>query len=134
VTGRTELSVRILLVALAATVAVWGVRELGVARDLAEAERLAEGSGGDVRRAEALIRDAAQHTDAGGPELLLGQLQLFARRPERAAATFAALARREPENVEAWRGVALALDRIDPAGASRARARVRELSPPVPAS
>jgi predicted Zn-dependent protease len=49
----------------------------------------------------------------------------------RAAAIFRALARDEPENLQAWALLARAAERYDPPLAATARSRIRALAPPV---
>jgi hypothetical protein len=59
-------------------------------------------------------------------------LSFFRAGNDRALALAREVTRREPANVNAWAIVAGMAVRLDPPLAVRARARIRELSPPVP--
>jgi Flp pilus assembly protein TadD len=66
------------------------------------------------------------------PDLFEGVLLAREGNPRGAVAALRRAVAAEPENVEAWALLASAAARLDPALAARARARVRELAPPVP--
>jgi hypothetical protein len=83
-------------------------------------------------RGEVLVRRAERLNPDTRPELSRGVLQLHSGHPAAAERTFLAVARAEPENVDAWGIIAQTLGRYDPALAARARSRVRALAPPVP--
>lgn len=80
--------------------------------------------------ARAALRAARSHTLSGEPRILEAQLLLFAGRPDEALAVVLPLARREPENLVAWRAVAAAArQRGDLDLQARARARLAALDP-----
>jgi hypothetical protein len=79
--------------------------------------------------AEEILRDIAGRTPSSEPELILARATLFDSRPREAAALLRDVVEREPENHEGWSLLAIALERIDPSAARRARARALELSP-----
>jgi predicted Zn-dependent protease len=85
-------------------------------------ERLAE--------AESVLRDVAERTPSAEPELKLARGLLFGDRRADAARLLREVTAREPENLEGWSLLAIALEPVDPVGAERARARARDLSPP----
>jgi hypothetical protein len=66
------------------------------------------------------------------PRVDVGVLEVRARQYRAAGADFAAVARREPENAQAWALLAFAAQRYDSGLAAKARARARALEPPVP--
>jgi predicted Zn-dependent protease len=126
--------VAVLLVSLAA--AAWlasaypGTRAEEQAREI----RAAPGrplTPGQVARSIELLEDARRARPDGEVVVKLAGLELTAGRPDRAAELLRPLVREEPENVPAWAALALALGRSDPAAAREARARQRELAPPV---
>jgi hypothetical protein len=127
---------RLLLAAVACAaivpLAIW----LSATLDQERAEPLLELRGPDyserLDRAERLLRRAARHTPSAEPELKLARALVFGSQDRRAAAVLEPVTRREPENYDAWTLLAIALERSDPAASRRARARARELSPPVP--
>lgn len=86
-----------------------------------EGKRLAERAG-DFRR-------AARDSPDTEPTLLLGSLYYLAGRREAAIAQYLAVLRREPENLVAWRSLALAAKGLDPSLRARAITRMRALSP-----
>ena len=87
--------------------------------DLAHAERIAP-------RARRLNPDVRVDES-------LGVLQLRTGVRPAAVATFERLTRREPRNAELWAALAQAAQGYDDVLATRARARVRALAPPVSA-
>ena len=84
-----------------------------------------------LERARPILEKAATRTPSTDPELLLVQAYLFGSQFDRAAPLLRKLSRTEPDNVEVWSLLAIATERSDPGEAARARARARELSPPV---
>jgi predicted Zn-dependent protease len=93
------------------------------------AERL--GHHGERTRSEGDLRRAASLTPDKSPTLT--RAKLLARRGRRgeAVALVLGLTRDEPENAEYWAALAQLAARDRPALAARARARLRELVPPV---
>ena len=80
--------------------------------------------------ARAALRAARSHTLSGEPRILEAQLLLFAGRPDQALAGVLPLARREPENLVAWRAVAAAArQRGDLELQAQARERLLALDP-----
>lgn len=80
--------------------------------------------------ARAALRAARAHTLSGEPRILEAQLLVFAGRPDEALAVVLPLARREPENLLAWRTVAAAArQRGDLGLQEQARARLVALDP-----
>lgn len=124
------------LVALAAVaIAVWlGVQAVGASGD-AEVTRITLSektpSAQQLRHAERLIDRMERWNPDKRPRQLRGLLAYRAGDPRRAAAIFLRIARDEPENLQAWALLSRAADRYDPSLAARARARLRELAPPV---
>jgi hypothetical protein len=127
------IALRILLALVACLaivpVAIW--HSATVDQEWAEHSLGLEGPRFSDRRvaAERVLRDVAERTPSARPELMLGRAALFDSRPREAAALAREVTAREPENQEAWALLAIALERIDPAGAREARARARGLSP-----
>jgi hypothetical protein len=133
-----SLLTRAVLALVCVACAVWLFTGLAPVRDQAEAIKLVSGaskpSPATVDRADALLRDAAASTASREPLLRRAELFLFAGRNAEAAFDALAVVREEPENVEGWTVVAHAAGDDDPALAARARARIRVLSPRVPAA
>jgi cytochrome c-type biogenesis protein CcmH/NrfG len=125
------IAVRVFLVAVAALAGLWLVQSLGPVRDQKAGLAAVTGKDG-VDRAYRLLEDAAAHTRSTAPELNLAQLDAFTKQPARAIPRLRAVVAREPKNYEAWVLLAQTARTVDPALAARARARARELSPPVP--
>jgi predicted Zn-dependent protease len=130
-------AVRALVIAVAALAGLWFVQGLGPVRD--QKAGLAAVTTNDGRtpqeraaRGYRLLEDAAAHTRSTAPELNLAQLDAFTKQPARAIPRLRAVVAREPKNYEAWVLLAQTARTVDPALAARARARARELSPPVP--
>ena len=88
-----------------------------------------------VSRAVRLFERSRRFNPDTRPVLLEAGLLLFidARRP-RALHLVRDVLRREPDNLYAWNLLAQGPGGTDPALVARAKARVRELSPPVPAA
>ena len=87
----------------------------------------------DVERAERLERTAGRLTPGERRVLLLANVRLRGGDAPGALALAKGAVRREPDNAEAWLGLARAAREADPALARTARQRLRELVPPVPA-
>jgi hypothetical protein len=126
------IAVRVLLVAVAALAGLWLVQSLSPVRDQKAGLAAVRAKDG-VDRAYRLLEDAAAGTRSTAPELNLAQLDAFTKQPARAIPRLRAVVAREPENYEAWVLLAQTARTADPALSARARARARELSPPVPA-
>ena len=124
------------LVAVAAlAVAAWlGVQAVGAHGD-AEVTRVTLSERTPTlqerRRAARLIGRMERWNPDRRPEQLRGLLAYRAGDLRRATAIFGRVAREEPENLQAWAQLARAAERYDPSLAARARARARELAPPV---
>jgi predicted Zn-dependent protease len=82
-------------------------------------------------RALELIDRMERLTPDRRPQQLRGLVAYRAGDMRRAAAIFHGLTRAEPENLQAWALLARAAERYDPSLAAKARARARELAPPV---
>jgi Flp pilus assembly protein TadD len=87
----------------------------------------------DLRRAAALERTAGRLTPGERRVLLLANVRLRGGDAPGALALARGAVRREPENGEAWLGLARAAREADPALARTALQRLRELVPPVTA-
>ena len=120
---------RVALVLVAVGVAVWLASGLRAAHEESRAIALVRPHAGraDVARAESLLLSAAAHSPSTRPELRLAQLRAFERRPAAARGILEAIVRREPENADAWRLLALV---GRPPRAAEARRRALALSPP----
>jgi cytochrome c-type biogenesis protein CcmH/NrfG len=123
---------RAALVVGAVLVAVWFASALRPVRDERAAIAATQSRPPDFARAQRLFERAAAHSRSSDPDIRLAQLDAFRRRPEAAARRLRTLVRREPENLTAWLLLASTAESVDPALAAQARARARELSPPVP--
>jgi hypothetical protein len=103
--------------------------------DLAErGERLAalpDPTPAQVDEAADLLERARLLDPDTRPLLVEGRL-LVARGDDEGRAMLERAVEREPDNVVAWSVLALATHEADPARSREARARMRELSPPVP--
>ena len=91
-------------------------------------------TGASAREAARLLEDARFLNPDTRPVLAKGAL-LVARGGARVNEGMALLeeaVRKEPDNVVAWAVLASATRRLDPQRSREARARARELSPPVP--
>ena len=127
---------RVALVLLALAAAGWlasaypGTRDEERARDIRPAAGKAL-TPEQVARSIELLQDARRARPDGEVAVKLAGLELTAGRPERAAALLRPIVRAEPENLPAWTTLAIALGRTDPAAAREARARQRDLAPPV---
>jgi predicted Zn-dependent protease len=123
VTGRAAL----LLLALAALAFL--VPQALEERELRQGRALAADPS-RTDEARAALRAARAHTLSGEPRILEAQLLLFADRPGDALAVVLPLARREPDNLVAWRAVAAAArQRGDLELQAQARERLLALDP-----
>jgi len=131
--------VRALLVLLALLAGGWLVVQERAARAESELEAIAFDPGGAlgpaaVARAEDLLRADRRLNPDRRPDLYEAVVLGRAGRTREAIAVLRRAVAAEPENLEAWALLARAARTEDPALAARARARQRELAPPVPDS
>lgn len=120
---------RLALAALAAAALAFVLPQLAEERDLRRGRALAADPAA-TEQARAALRAARARTLSGEPRILEAQLLLFARRPGEALAVVLPLARREPENLLAWRTVAAAArERGDLTLQEQARERLVALDP-----
>ena len=129
--------VRVLLVLLALLAGGWLVVQERAARAESELEAIAFDPGGalgpeTVARAEDLLRADRRLNPDRRPDLYEAVVLGRAGRTREAIAVLRRTVAAEPENLEAWALLARAARTEDPALAARARARQRELAPPVP--
>jgi predicted Zn-dependent protease len=98
---------RIALLALASVALAFLVPQALEERDLRRGRALAPtpAAGEEARQA---LRAARRRSLTGEPRILEAQLLLFGGRPDDALAVVLPVARREPENLLAWRTVAAA--------------------------
>ena len=127
--------VRGLVALVAVAIAAWlGVQAVGAHGD-AEVTRITlseRAPGADQRRrAELLIERMERLNPDTRPRQLRGLVAYRAGDMARATAIFERIARDEPENLQAWALLSRAAERYDPSLAATARARMRELAPPV---
>jgi hypothetical protein len=131
------MAVRALIVLLALAAGGW----LGVQERAAHAEQELEAIAfdpgrtletGAVARAEDLLRADRRLNPDRRPDLYEAVVLGRAGRTPEAIAVLRRTVAAEPENLEAWALLARAARTEDPALAARARARQRELAPPVP--
>ena len=129
--------VRATLVAVALVAGAWlAVQERGAVAE-EELTRIAFDTEGRLdaaqRRRIAELLPAHRRLNADRrPDLIEAFLLLRDGRDREALAILRDTVRAEPDSVEAWALLARAASRTDPPLAARARARVRELAPPVP--
>ena len=129
--------VRVLLVLLALLAGGWLVVQERAARAENELEAIAFDPGGalapaTVARAEDLLRTDRRLNPDRRPDLYEAVVLGRANRTREAIAVLRRTVAAESENLEAWALLARAARTEDPALAARARARQRELAPPVP--
>lgn len=125
---------RALLLVAALAVGGWLLVQERAARAESELTHLAFATKGPVDAAHVrslLATDRRLNPDHRS-DLFEGVLLARDGRPGAAVAALRRAVAAEPENVEAWALLASAAARQDPALATRARARVRALAPPVP--
>ncbi len=128
----------VLIVLSLAAAGFLAVQERG-ARAAAAIERTALAPTGtpappQVEAARARLKTAQRWNPDTDPAVNLGVLEVRARQFRTAAATFATVTRREPENAQAWSLLSFAAAGYDSGLAATARARARALEPPVPAA
>jgi cytochrome c-type biogenesis protein CcmH/NrfG len=116
---------RALLLVVAVGAIAWLAIGLHAARLQARAETFQPGD--SVSERTDMLERAARLTPSTEPEVREAQILLEARRPGEAARVLREVARREPENREAWAGLVQILG----ARAEEARRRLAELVPPV---
>ena len=130
--------IRALIVGLALLAAGWLVVQERAAHAERELNAIAFGPGGTldeatVARAGDLLRADRRLNPDRRPDLYEAVVLGRAGRTREAIAVLRRAVAAEPENLEAWALLARAAGSEDPALAARARARQRELAPPVPA-
>ena len=77
---------------------------------------------------DAAVTTIAEECEGTSRLIGAGEVLLDQREPEHAATSFRIAADREPDNFSAWAGLALALQRDDPAGAAEAAKRAQALN------
>jgi predicted Zn-dependent protease len=116
---------RLAVVCCAAVAIVVLAGQLGVARDVARAERI---GASNVPEAQRLFQDAADRTSDTMPLVREAQLLMFARRPEDAVAVAQRATQEEPLNAGAWLVLAQAAEAAgDTQLEADARRRLSEL-------
>lgn len=98
---------RAALLALAAVALAFLIPQALEERDLRRGRALAP-SAEQGAAARTALRAARRHSLSGEPRILEAQLLLFGAKPDEALAVVLPVARREPENLLAWRTVAAA--------------------------
>ena len=131
--------IRALIVAAALLAGGWLAVQERAARAEVELQSIAFDPGGalgpeTVARAEDLLRADRLLNPGRRPDLYEAVVLGRAGRTPEAIAVLRRTVAAEPENLEAWALLARAARTEDPALAARARARQRELAPPVPDS
>jgi predicted Zn-dependent protease len=130
------MAVRLGLAALAIVVLAWlalSLRGLGLSERGERLTATPDATPAQVEEAEQALEDARFLNPDTRPLLAEGAL-LSARGGRRAREGVALIeraVRREPDNVVAWGVLAAATRELDPERSRQARARQRELSPPV---
>ena len=129
--------IRALIVVLALLAGGWLAVQERAAHAEKEIDKIAFGPGGTLRsgtvaRAEDLLRTDRRLNPDRRPDLYEAVVLGRAGRTREAIAVLRRTVAAEPENLEAWALLARAARTEDPALAARARARQRELAPPVP--
>jgi tetratricopeptide (TPR) repeat protein len=128
---------RALIVAVALLAAGWLAVQERAAQAESELESIAFSPGGAldaaaVDRAQDLLRADRRLNPDRRPDLYEAVVLGRAGRSREAMAVLRRAVAAEPDNLEAWALLARAAGSEDPALAARARARQRELAPPVP--
>jgi hypothetical protein len=129
--------IRVLIVMLALVAGGWLAVQERAAQAESELDAIAFGPGGalgpdSVARAEELLRADRRLNPDRRPDLYEAVVLGRAGRTREAIAVLRRTVAAEPENLEAWALLARAARAEEPALAARARARQRELAPPVP--
>jgi predicted Zn-dependent protease len=128
VAGRIALAAVALLALAYLTI---GLRNVVLAERGAELAALENPTDAEVAEAEDLLERARLLDPDTRPLLVEGGL-LAAQGRDEGLALIERAVEREPDNVLAWSVLAAATREADPARSRAARARMRELSPPVP--
>ena len=130
------MAIRTVICVLALAAAAFLVVEERGARAAADIQHSALASGvpkpGQVAAARKQLKPAERWNPDTDPRVDVGVLEIRASHFRAAAAEFAAVTRREPENAQAWALLSFAAARYDSGLAARALARERALEPPVP--
>jgi predicted Zn-dependent protease len=126
---------RVLVAVAAVVIAGWlGVQAVGAHGD-AEVTRITLSertpTAGQRARATQLIGRMERLNPDQRPEQLRGLVAYREGDLRRATAIFRGITRAEPENLQAWAQLARVAQDYDPSLAATARARARELAPPV---
>jgi Flp pilus assembly protein TadD len=129
--------IRVLIVVLALLAGGWLAVQERAAHAEGELNAIAFGPGGaldepTVARADDLLRADRRLNPDRRPDLYEAVVLGRAGRTKEAIAVLQRAVAAEPENLEAWALLARAAQTEQPALAARARARQRELAPPVP--
>jgi len=129
--------IRALIVVIALLAGGWLAVQERAARAESDLETIAFGPGGaldaaSVARAEDLLRTDRRLNPDRRPDLYEAVVLGRAGRTREAIGVLRRAVAAEPDNLEAWALLARAARTEDPALAARARARQRELAPPVP--
>lgn len=128
-------AVRVTLVALAIAAVAWLAGGIAASRSQDELRDLVSSTerptAADMAHADELRR-AAERTPGSRPALMEATLRLKGDDTAGARRVLEQVVRDEPGNGEAWLLLARATEAGDPARSQQARARVRELAPPVP--
>jgi predicted Zn-dependent protease len=128
VAGRIALAAVALLALAYLTI---GLRNVVLAERGERLAALLDPTAAQVDEAEDLLERARLLDPDTRPLLVEGTL-LAARQEPEGRALLERAVEREPDNVLAWSLLADAMREVDPARSREARARMRELSPPVP--
>jgi predicted Zn-dependent protease len=128
VAGRIALAAVALLALAYLTI---GLRNVVLAERGARLAALENPTDAEVAEAEDLLERARLFDPDTRPLLVEGGL-LAAQGRDEGVALIERAVEREPDNVLAWSVLAAATREADPARSRAARARMRELSPPVP--
>jgi cytochrome c-type biogenesis protein CcmH/NrfG len=112
-----------------------GLRSLGLTEDAERVAAIPAPAPAALDEAVSSLEDARFLNPDTRPRLLEGVLLVRAggARTRDGLALIEDVVEREPENLIAWGVLADATERSDPGRSRAARARMRELSPPVPA-
>jgi predicted Zn-dependent protease len=126
---------RVALIALALPVAAWLALSYHNAKLVADANAVVQQKKPPRPQVERALRELDRagrlNPDRSLPQAVRVVLYLRVGRLDLARFDLEKLLRDEPENAEAWLLLASLSQESDPARAAQARARLRELSPPV---
>jgi hypothetical protein len=130
-------ALRLTLAAFAVVACAWFVLGIVQSHDQSRADALIHQPGtptpAQTARILSLLHGAAALNPDRNIDLLRAQAQTRGGQAAAAERDMKQVVRDEPMNVDAWIVLGLAAGQRDPATASLARARERELAPPVPA-